>query len=427
MHYEIEKIRNRFPALSIQDRGVSRIYFDNPGGTQVVDTVVESISKCLIESNANIGGSFATSRNASQVLDDAHQAMADFFNSSPDEIIFGQNMTTLTFHVSRSIGRLLKAGDEILLSRMDHDANISPWLLLAEDLQLKIKWLPFNPDTYEFDLEMLDEILTERTKLVCIGGASNLTGTINDVKTISTKARDLGAISFIDAVHLAPHVSIDVQDIDCDFLVCSTYKFFGPHLGVLWGRKKILELLEPYKVRAAPSIIPSGYETGTQNHEGMAGTVATIDYFAWVGKKMAADYYTKNKNYRGRTKFIYAALDYFLEYENILTSRLIEGLNQLQNLQIHGIQNKEDLSRRVPTISFTVKGITSKIIAEKLGKENIFVWNGDMYAVEAIKDLGIHESSGVVRVGAVHYNTIEEVDNFLNALETILVCHSKWH
>jgi len=427
MHYEIEKIRSRFPALSIKDEGVSRIYLDNPGGTQVVDTVVESISKCLIESNANIGGSFVTSRDAHQVLNDAHQAMADFLNSSPDEIIFGQNMTTLTFHLSRSIGRLLKAGDEILLSRMDHDANISPWLLLAEDLQLKIRWLPFNLDTYEFNLEALDEILTERTKLVCIGGASNLTGTINDVKTISAKARDLGAISFIDAVHLAPHVSIDVQDIGCDFLTCSAYKFFGPHLGILWGRKKILELLEPYKVKAAPSIIPGSYETGTQNHEGMAGVVATIDYFAWVGKKIAADYCIENKNYRDRTKFIYAALNYFFEYENILTSRLIKGLNQLPNLQIHGIKNKEDLSRRVPTISFTVKDITSGIIAEKLGKENIFVWNGDMYAIEAVKALEIHESSGVVRVGAVHYNTIEEIDNFLNTLEKILVSSPKLH
>ena len=248
MHYEIEKIRHRFPALSIQDERVARIYFDNPAGTQVVDSVIESISKYFIESNANIDGSFVTSHYTNQIMDNAHQAAADFLNALPDEIIFGQNMTTLTFHVSRSIGRSLKAGDEILLSRMDHDANISPWLLLAKDLQLNIKWLPFNLETYEFDLVMLDNILTQKTKLVCIGGASNLIGTINDIKTISAKARDIGAISFIDAVQLAPHVSIDVQDIGCDFLACSAYKFFGPHQGIIWGRKEMLESLKPYKL-----------------------------------------------------------------------------------------------------------------------------------------------------------------------------------
>tara|TARA_Y100000758_G_scaffold244297_1_gene180345 strand:+ start:263 stop:1540 length:1278 start_codon:yes stop_codon:yes gene_type:complete len=424
MHYEIEKIRHRFPALSIQDERVARIYFDNPAGTQVVDSVIESISKYFIESNANIDGSFVTSHYTNQIMDNAHQAAADFLNALPDEIIFGQNMTTLTFHVSRSIGRSLKAGDEILLSRMDHDANISPWLLLAKDLQLNIKWLPFNLETYEFDLVMLDNILTQKTKLVCIGGASNLIGTINDIKTISTKARDIGAISFIDAVQLAPHVSIDVQDIGCDFLACSAYKFFGPHQGILWGRKEMLESLKPYKLRPAPSEIPGSYETGTQNHEGMAGTTAAIDYFAWIGKNFATDYCDKNNDYRDRTKFIHAALDYFFEYENILTSRLIDGLNQFPNLKIHGIKDKEGLSRRVPTVAFTVDNIASEIIAMELGRENIFVWSGHNYAVEVVKALGIYESGGAVRVGPVHYNTTEEIDNFLNTLEIIITKQS---
>ena len=207
--------------------------------------------------------------------------MADLLNApSPDEIVFGQNMTTITLHISRSIGRLMRAGDEIILSRMDHDANVWPWVLLARDLDLEVKWLPFDAETFEFDLAVLDELLTERTRLVCVGGASNLTGTINDVKGICAKARAAGALTYIDGVQSVPHVATDVQDLDCDFLVCSPYKFFGPHQGVLWGRRDVLEQLEPYKVRPAPESIPGCFETGTQSHEGYAGTAAAVDYFA---------------------------------------------------------------------------------------------------------------------------------------------------
>ena len=277
MNYNLDEIRSMFPALSIQDSGRRRIYFDNPAGTQVSNQVVEAMRDCLIESNANILGGFETSNRADRVLTEARKAMADLLNaSSSEEIIFGQNMTTLTLHISRSIGRQLSPGDEIILSRMDHDANISPWLLLAEDLNLDIKWLSFNTQTFEFDLSELDTLITNRTRLICMGGASNLLGTINNVKAISQKASKMGVLTYIDAVQLAPHVAIDVQDIGCDFLVCSSYKFFGPHQGILWGKKEVLQSLKPYKVRPATEELPSCFETGTQSHEAVSYTHLTL-------------------------------------------------------------------------------------------------------------------------------------------------------
>ena len=311
MTYDLGAIRDQFPSLSRKDDGVLRVYFDNPAGTQVSKCIVESMSACLIGSTANILDGFTTSNRADAVIANAHQAMADFLNAaSADEIIFGQNMTTLTLHISRSIGRTLKPGDEIIVSRMDHDANIAPWLLLAEDLNLTIKWLPFNTETFEFDLGELDKLLTEKTRLVCVGAASNLTGTINDVKAICAKAKAAGAWTYIDAVQLAPHVPIDVQDLDCDFLACSAYKFFGPHQGILWGRREILESLQPYKARPATNDLPGRFETGTQSHEGMAGTAAAVDYFAWVGENFAQDYVGSYQQFQGRRKYVHAALEF---------------------------------------------------------------------------------------------------------------------
>jgi cysteine desulfurase family protein (TIGR01976 family) len=238
MQFDLESVRSRFPALSISDNGVRRIYFDNPAGTQVPASVADAMSDCLLRANANLGGYFASSAAADQIVDSGRLAMADFLNApSPDEIIFGQNMTTITLHVSRSIGHLFSPGDEIVLSRMDHDANVWPWALLARDLELNVKWLPFNSETFEFDLDVLDTLLTDKTRLLCVGGASNLTGTINDIAAICAKARDAGAMTYIDAVQSAPHVATDVQQIGCDFLVCSAYKFFGPHQGILWGHR----------------------------------------------------------------------------------------------------------------------------------------------------------------------------------------------
>ena len=421
MNYDIEQIRGKFPALNIKDSGVRRIYFDNPAGTQVPIEVIEALQKCMIESNANIQGGFETSNRVDKILDEFHQSMADFLNAtSSEEIIFGQNMTTLTLHISRSIGRLLSKGDEIILSRMDHDANISPWLLLAEDIGLSVKWLSFDTEKYEFDLNCLENLLSDKTKLICIGGASNLLGTINDIKSICKIAKKANALTYIDAVQLAPHVSIDVQDIDCDFLVCSAYKFFGPHQGILWGKRKLLKSLSPYKVRPATSELPGCFETGTQSHEGMAGTTAAVNYFAWIGREYADSYQIENKYKNERTKFVHAALDYLFEYEKLLTIDLIEGLQNIKNVQVQGITEKNALDRRLPTVSFSVIGLSPSLIAEELAKENIFVWSGHSYALEVVKSLNLLDKGGVLRTGPVHYNTINEVHEFLEILDKLI-------
>ena len=410
--YDPAAVREHFPALAETDNGQRRIYFDNPGGTQVPKIVADRMSDCLLHANANIGGYFSTSARADEIVDQAHAAMADFLNApSADEIVFGQNMTSITLHLSRSIGRLMQPGDEIVVSRMDHDANIAPWVLLARDLDLKIKWLPFNTETFEFDLSDLDDLLSDRTRLVCVGGASNFTGTINDLKAICGKARDAGALSYIDAVQSAPHVPTDVQDIGCDFLVCSAYKFFGPHQGILWGRRVVLEKLDPYKVRPAPAELPWCFEPGTQSHEGMAGTTAAVDYFAWIGETMAAS------PGRSRRDHITAGLSLLLDYEQVLASRLVAGLRDIPGVRIHGISEPEAMQRRIPTVSFTHERHDPDAIARALAQRNIFAWSGHYYALEIASALGILESGGAVRLGPVHYNTAAEIDIALNALE----------
>ncbi len=421
MRYDAKAIRSKFPALSVRDDAVPRIYFDNPAGTQVPQSVVDKMSECLLESNANLGGYFQTSELASALFDEAHVAMADLLNASgPDEIVFGQNMTTITLYMSRSIGRLMQPGDEIILTRMDHDANVQPWILLARDLDLKIKWLPFDLDSFEFDLSLLDDLLTDKTKLVCVGGASNLIGTINDVKTISSKARNAGAWTYVDAVQSVPHVSTDVQDLGCDFLVCSAYKFFGPHQGILWGRRKALEALEAYKVRPAPDMIPACFETGTLSHEGMAGTTAAVDYLASLGEIFASNYHDQNQKYEGRRLHLHAAMDCLFDYETDLAGKLIDGLQHLPGVRVQGITAKDAMVRRVPTVSFTVDGVVPASIAEALARKNIFIWSGHYYAVEPAMALGIYDLGGAIRVGPVHYNTKDEVDAILIALEEIL-------
>jgi len=421
MSYDLAAIRARFPSLAIEDDGVPRVYFDNPAGTQVSGSVVDAMRDCLIEANANLHGGFVTSNKADAIVDAAHDAMADFLNAgSPEEIVFGQNMTTLTLHLSRSLGRTFSRGDEIVVSRMDHDANISPWLLLAEDLGLEIRWLGFDTERYEFDLARLEALMSPRTRLVCVGGASNLIGTVNDVKSIATIARDAGALSFIDAVQLAPHLPIDVQDLGCDFLACSAYKFFGPHQGILYGRRSLLAELTPYKVRPAPDSLPDAFETGTQSHEGMAGTAAAVDYFASVGEHHAGEYHAANAGYPDRRKYLRAALQYFFDYETGLARHLVDGLSQLEGVTVHGITDPAAFARRVPTVAFSVDGVSSARIAGELGKRNIFVWSGHNYALEVVRALGLLESGGPVRVGPVHYNSTAEIDRLVAALEEIL-------
>jgi cysteine desulfurase family protein (TIGR01976 family) len=413
MSLDLGAVRAQFPSLSISDNGQHRVYLDNPAGTQVPSLVVQRMSDCLLEGNANLGGYFRTAELAGEFVHAARAAMADFFNvSSPDEITFGQNMTTIALHLSRSIGRALKPGDEIILSRMEHDSNVAPWLLMARDHDLKVRWLPFNVETFEFDEDAVDELLNERTRLVCIGGASNLTGTVNDIKSICGKARAAGAWSFVDAVQSAPHLLPDVHDYGCDFFVCSAYKFFGPHQGILWGRPDVLMQLEPYKVRPAPLEMPWRFETGTQSHEGMAGTGAAVDYFAGVGADL-----TGGTERRANLVAAFAAM---FEYEESLTQQLVGGLQNIAGVTVQGISDPAAMSRRVPTVSFTHDKHSPDAIAQALAKHNIFVWSGHNYGLEPAKALGLLEGGGVVRVGAVHYNTAEEIDQTLSAIEAIV-------
>lgn len=421
MSFDLEAIRSQYPALALTDNGTRRIYFDNPAGTQVPVCVAAAVADCLMTKSANLGGYFASSLDADRVVQSARDAMADFLNApSSDEIIFGQNMTTITLHLSRSIGRSLRPGDEIILSQMDHDANVWPWVLLAGDLELEIRWLPFNNESFEFDLEVLDGLLTDRTRLVCVGGASNLTGTLNDVKTICAKARAAGALSFIDGVQSAPHVATDVQDLGCDFFVCSSYKFFGPHQGILWGRRDVLLQLEPYKVRPAPAELPWCFETGTQSQEGLAGIAAVVDYFALIGQSMAQEQLDNWTEFSGQRQQVHAAMDLLFEYEKTLTSHLIDGLTSINGITVQGITDKSAMDRRVPTVSFTHETVAPAKIAEALAKQNIFVWSGHNYALEVVKSLGIYETGGAVRVGPVHYNKMTEIDELLNALPAAL-------
>lgn len=297
---------------------------------------------------------------------------------------------------------------------MDHDANVEPWKLMARDHDLKIRWLAFDTESFEFDLAELDSLLNDRTRLVCVGGASNLLGTINDVRTICSKARAAGAWSFVDAVQSAPHVVSDVQEIGCDFYVCSAYKFFGPHQGILWGRRDVLEQLQAYKVRPAPEELPWSFEPGTQSHEGMAGTTAAVDYFAWIGATMA-------QSGSDRRSQIVAAMKLLFDYEKQLANQLIGGLQSIAGVRVLGITDPAAADRRVPTVSFVHAQLQPAAIGRALAQQNIFVWNGHNYALEAAIALGINDSGGAVRIGAVHYNSAEEINVLLNALEAATV------
>jgi selenocysteine lyase/cysteine desulfurase len=392
MIFDLDAVRAEFPALSLTDDGRPRCYFDNPAGTQVPRRVIDAVADCLLARNANIGGSFTTSRHAGSIVEAARLAMRDLLNAPrPDEIVFGQNMTSLTLHLSRSIGRMLRAGDEIILSRMDHDANVQPWLLMARDHGLEVRWLAFDRERFEFDLQDLDDLLSDRTRLVCIGGASNLTGTINDVAGVCRRARAVGAWTYIDAVQSVPHVVTDVQALGCDFLVCSAYKFFGTHQGVLWGRSELMSRLQPYKVRPAPDELPE--TMATQAVAGEAG---------------------------GRRRAIVAGMRGVYDYEQMLSARLVDGLKALPGVRVQGLSDRDALARRVPTVSFTHERVQPDALAEQLGERNFYVWSGHNYAVEAARTLGVHDSGGVLRVGPVHYNSTAEIDAFLDALEDLL-------
>ena len=407
--FDVAHARHHFPALALQDDGKERTYFDNPAGTQVPQQVIDRMVDCLARTNANLGGLFRTTQQADALVDEAHKAVADFYNAaSPEEMIFGQNMTSLTLHMSRCIGASLSAGDEIVLSRMDHDANVGPWLQLAEDKGLTVRWMEFNTDSCEFPADALSKVLSSRTRLLAMGMASNCTGTINDTAAFARQAKAAGALVYLDAVQFDPHEPIDVQALGADFVVSSPYKWYGPHMGVLWGRKEALQATKAYKVRAVGEDLPHKFETGTLSHEGMAGTLGAIEYLETLGTGAT------------RRARITSAWGRIADYERSLTQKLIQGLGAIQGLKIHGITSANAMHRRVPTVSFTVNGVPPETLARKFAAQNIFVWSGHNYALEPVRALGLLDKGGVLRVGLAHYNTEVEVTGFLSSLKSIL-------
>jgi cysteine desulfurase family protein (TIGR01976 family) len=409
--FDVEALRRRFPALAIEDGGRPVALFDGPGGTQVPDTVIEAIADYYRTSNANLDGPFLTSRRSDDRVHEAHQAIADLLGAdSADEIKFGANMTSLTFHISRSIGATMEPGDEIVVTILDHEGNVGPWKAIAADRGLVVRTVDIRTDDVTLDLASLDAALGPRTKLVAVGWASNAVGTINPVAEVVRRAHAVGAWTYVDAVHAAPHLALDVQAVGTDFLACSTYKFFGPHAGVLYGRAEVLAALPAYKLRPATD----RFETGTGNFEGLNGVTAAVDYIASVG-----DAYGGAALDGSRRERVVAGMRAIRRHEMDLFGRLMDGLDGIPGLAFYGIRDRARFEERTPTAAVRLAGIEPRAVAEALGAEGIAVWDGDFYATGLIERLGLLESGGVVRIGLTHYNTADEVDRLLDALERI--------
>lgn len=417
--FDVEALRAEFPALARHagPDGRPAVYLDGPGGTQVPQRVIDAIVRYYTEMNANHEGAFVTSELSDAMTEEAHAAVADFLGAaSPDEIKFGYNMSTLTLHLGRSIGATLRPGDEIVVTTLDHEANVSTWEAMAADRGLTVRKVDVHLDDVTLDLEDLESKLSERTKLVAVGYASNAVGTINPVAEIVARAHEVGALSYVDAVAYAPHGPIDVRALDTDFLVCSAYKWFGPHLGALYGKAEVLDRLPAFKVRPAHD----RWETGTANFEGIAGTLAATDYLRDVGRTYgdvtgaagAADASERRRE-------LVAAMTAIVDYERALVARLISGLRSIPGVTIHGITDPARAAERVPTVSVSLDGVAPRAAAEILGRQGIFVWDGDFYATGLIERLGKAEAGGVLRLGLVHYNTAQEVDRTLQALDAI--------
>jgi cysteine desulfurase family protein (TIGR01976 family) len=409
MAFDVAAVRAEFPALHVTDNGVPRIYFDAPGGTQACRRAIEAMAAHLSTGTANSGGAFVTARATDAMSEAAHEAMADLLGGDAAEIAFGQNMTSLTFALSRALGRRFAAQGEgeIVVTRLDHDANVSPWLLLARDLGLAVKWLDFDPESGALRLDQLPGLLGPRTRLVALGGASNALGTLNPVaEAVAIVRAHSDALVFVDAVQSVPHVPTDVAALGCDFLACSPYKFFGPHQGALWGRRAVMEELEAYKVRPASSD-PAAirFETGTPSYEGQAGTIGAVEHIASLGGAEG-----------GRRQRILAAMGAIVDHERALGERFLDGLRRLPRLRLYGPPTMEG---RVPTFSVTIEGLTARQAAEALAQRNIFAWSGNFYAQEAIERLGLAASGGLLRIGFCHYSTAAEVDTLLEALAAL--------
>jgi cysteine desulfurase family protein (TIGR01976 family) len=402
---DLQSIRRQFPALSLKVDGEPVVYLDNPAGTQVAQRVIDRTAEYWRTMNANQGGTSVTSQRSDALVAQVRQAAATFLNAaSADEIVFGPNMTTLTFALSRAIGRELRPGDEIVATRLDHDANVSPWLALQER-GVTVRFVDIQAPECTLDMSDLHRQLTPRTRLVAVTHASNAVGTIPDLAAVSQAAHAAGAWLWVDAVHYGPHGPIDVRTIDCDFLVCSSYKFYGPHQGILYGRRELLQRLRPYKVRPASDEGPARWETGTQNHECLAGMLGAFEYLAELG---GSDRVVRSA--------LEAAMDRIRSHERALAARLIDGLRQIPGIQLYGITAPDGLDRRAPTVSLTWPPHRPEAVARWLAGHQVFVTHGDHYATELMTKLGLVDQGGTLRIGMAHYNTASEVDLVLELL-----------
>jgi len=411
--FDLESVRSQFPAFNRTVEGHPVVFLDGAAGSQVPSRVAEAVSGYLIGTNANHGGPFATSVESDAMLDAAHQAAADFLGTAdPDTVAFGANMTTLTLAVSRALSSTWQPGDRILVSRLDHDANVTPWTLAAHDAGVAVDHIDIHPDTATLDLDTLHDRITDSTRLVAIGAASNLSGSINPVTEITQAAHRVGALVFVDAVHLAPHRLLNVEAWDCDLLACSAYKFFGPHVGLLWGRRNLLESLKAYKLRPASNQLPDKWMTGTGNHEGIAGVGEAIEYLADLGRDV-------DPTAESRRQALATAFRAIGDHERELSLGLLDGLVRLPGVTIHGITDADLIDQRVATYSITHDQLSPGELAEQLARHGIFTWAGNHYALPVTEALGL-EPGGTLRISALHYNTLEEIERTISALGDVL-------
>ena len=406
--FPIQLVRSRFAALA-----GPAAYLDNPGGTQVSQPVIDAVAAAMVGAASNLGGHFKASNDADAIWVRAHDAMAEMLGAhSGREVLLGQAMTMLTFHISRSLGRMWAPGDEIIVTRMDHEGNVAPWIRMAEDRGLTVRWLPFNRDTWRIEPADLAPLLNERTRLLALNYASNLTGSINPVAELTRLAKSAGALVYVDGVQSVPHLRADVEALGCDFLACSSYKFFGPHLGVLWGREALLSELAPYAPRCATLVPPGRHELGTPQTELLAGLAVSVDYFVWLGEQVGAA--------GSRLQRIAAAYDAATSYEMPIGQHLIDELRKMPGVTVHGITDAGQQKHRVPTVSITHSHHRSEALAKALGAQGINVWSGHNDAFELARTLGLDENDGVLRIGLAHYNTVAEVDRVIASLKSLL-------